>query len=208
MVFGIFLKIIGIDKWILNPERWCSQSATLTMPANLENSAAATGLESSVFISIPKKGNPKECSNYHTVALISHASKVMLKILQAIFNNTWNMWNVNFQIFKLVLEKAEEPEIKLPASIVSLKKQESSRKTFISAFDCLDHNKLWKNYERDGNIRPPYLSPEKSVCRSGSNNQNRWHHPYGRKRRRTKEPPDESERGEWKRWFKAQHSEN
>ena len=53
------------------------------MPANLENSAVATGLEKSVFIPIPKKGNAKECSNYHTIALISHASKVMLKILQA-----------------------------------------------------------------------------------------------------------------------------
>ena len=53
------------------------------MPANLENSAVATGLEKSVFIPIPKKGNTKECSNYCTVALISHASKVMLKILKA-----------------------------------------------------------------------------------------------------------------------------
>ena len=53
------------------------------MAANLENSAAATGLEKVSFHSIPKKGNPKECSNYHTIALISHASKVMLKILQA-----------------------------------------------------------------------------------------------------------------------------
>ena len=53
------------------------------MPANLENSAVATGLEKSVFIPIPKKGNAKECSNYCTIALISHASKVMLKILQA-----------------------------------------------------------------------------------------------------------------------------
>ena len=53
------------------------------MPANLENSALATGLEKSVFIPIPKKGNAKECSNYHTVALISRASKVMLKIHQA-----------------------------------------------------------------------------------------------------------------------------
>ena len=53
------------------------------MPANLENSAVAMGLERSVFIPIPKKGNAKECSNYHTNALISHASKVMLKILQA-----------------------------------------------------------------------------------------------------------------------------
>ena len=53
------------------------------MPANLENSAVATGLEKSVFIPIPKRGNAKECSNYHTIALISHASKIMLKILQA-----------------------------------------------------------------------------------------------------------------------------
>ena len=53
------------------------------MPANLENSAVATGLERSVFIPIPKKGNAKECSNYRTIALISQASKVMLKILQA-----------------------------------------------------------------------------------------------------------------------------
>ena len=52
------------------------------MQANLENSAVATGLERSVFIPIPKKGNAKECSNYRTFALISHASKVMLKILQ------------------------------------------------------------------------------------------------------------------------------
>ena len=53
------------------------------MPANLEKSAVATGLEKSLFIPIPKKGNAKECSNYRTVALISQASKVMLKILQA-----------------------------------------------------------------------------------------------------------------------------
>ena len=53
------------------------------MPANLENSAVATGLEKSVFIPIPKKGNAKECSNYHTIALISHAGKIILKILQA-----------------------------------------------------------------------------------------------------------------------------
>ena len=53
------------------------------MPANLENLAVATGLEKVSFIPIPKKSNAKECSNYHTIALISHASKVMLKILQA-----------------------------------------------------------------------------------------------------------------------------
>ena len=53
------------------------------MPANLETSAVATGLEKVSFVPVPKKGNAKECSNYHTVALISHASKVMLRVLQA-----------------------------------------------------------------------------------------------------------------------------
>ena len=60
-----------------------SKSAALNMPPYLENSAVATGLERSVFIPIPKKGNAKEGSNYCTIAVISHASKVMLKILQA-----------------------------------------------------------------------------------------------------------------------------
>ena len=55
----------------------------LNRPANLENPAMATGLERSVFIPSPKKGNAKKCSNYRTVALIAHASKEMLKILQA-----------------------------------------------------------------------------------------------------------------------------
>ena len=84
----------------------------------------------SVFILIPKKGNAKECSNYHTIALISHTSKVMLKILQARLQQYVNRELLEF---KLVLEKAEEPEIKLPASAGSSKKQESSRKTTISA---------------------------------------------------------------------------
>ena len=53
------------------------------MPANLENSAVATGLERSVLIPIPKRGNAKECSNYYIIALVSHASKVMLKLLKA-----------------------------------------------------------------------------------------------------------------------------
>ena len=60
------------------------------MPANLDNSAVATGLEKVSFIPIPKKGNAKECSNYRTIALISHASKVMLKILQARFQQYVN----------------------------------------------------------------------------------------------------------------------
>ena len=87
-------------------------------------------MKRSVFIPIPKNGNAKECSNYCITALISHASKVMLKILQA---RLQQYVNHKFLMFKLVLEKAEEPEIKLPTFDGSLKKQESSRKTSISA---------------------------------------------------------------------------
>ena len=87
------------------------------MPANLEKSAVATELERSVFIPIPKKGNAKECSNYCTIAFISHTSKAMLKILQVRLQQY-----ANFQMLKLDLEKAEEPEIKLSTSIGSSKK--------------------------------------------------------------------------------------
>ena len=81
---------------------------------------------------------------------------------------------MNFQMFKLVLEKAEEPEIKLPTSIGSEKKQDNLKKKthfftdYAKAFDCVDHNKL-ENSSRDENTRPLYLSPEKPVCRSRSN---------------------------------------
>ena len=80
------------------------------------------------FTPIPKKGNAKECSNFCPIALISQASKVILKILQARLQQY-----VNHELpeFKLDLEKAEESEIKLPISIGSSKKQESSRKTFL-----------------------------------------------------------------------------
>ena len=72
----------------------------------------------SVFIPIPKKDNAKECSNYHTIALISHASKVMLKILQG---RLQQYMNHELPLFKLDLEKAEEPEIKLSTSVGSSK---------------------------------------------------------------------------------------
>jgi len=84
----------------------------------------------SVFIPIPKEGSAKECSNYHTIALISHSSKVMLKILQA---RLQQYVNCELPFFKLVLGKAEEPETKLSTSAGSSKKQERSRKTSISA---------------------------------------------------------------------------
>ena len=84
----------------------------------------------SVFTPIPKKGNAKECSNYDTVALISHAIKVMLNILQARLQ-----WYVNHELpdVQAGFEKAEEPEIQLPTCAGSSKQQESSRKTSISA---------------------------------------------------------------------------
>ena len=100
------------------------------------------------------RDNPKECSNYHTIALISHTSKVMLKILQASLQQYVN-WEL--QMFKLVLEKAEEPDIKLPTSTRSSKKQESSRKTSISAlltmpkpstvWITINCGKFWRRWE-------------------------------------------------------------
>ena len=90
----------------------------------MENSAVATGLEKVSFHS-----NAKECSNYCTIALISHASKVMLKILQARLQQYMKHELPDVQAG---FRKAEEPETKLPTSAGSLKKQESSRKTSIS----------------------------------------------------------------------------
>ena len=75
-------------------------------------------------------------------------------------------------MFNMNLEKAEVPDIKLPTSTGSLKKKESSRKKvyfcfidYAKAFDCVDHNELWKILKENGNTRPPELHPEKSVFR-------------------------------------------
>ena len=116
------------------------------MPANLENSAMATGVEKSVFTAILKKGNAPKCSNYHTIALISHTSKVMLKILQVRLQ-----YNMNHELpdVHAGFRKTEEPEIKLITSVASSKKQVSSRKTSTSTLltiqkplTVVDHNKL------------------------------------------------------------------
>ena len=86
------------------------------------------------------------------------------------------MWTVNFQMFKMALEKAEEPEIKLPTSSGSIEKAREFQKNIYScfidyakAFDCVDHNKLWKILKEDGDTRPPNLPLEKPICGSGSN---------------------------------------
>ena len=107
----------------------------------------------SIFIPIPKKGNAKESSDYHIAALISHASKIMLKILQA----RLQQFNENFQMYKLDLEKAEEPEIKLPTSAGSSKKTREFQKNiyfgftdYAKPFDWVDHNKLWKILQEIG----------------------------------------------------------
>ena len=105
----------------------------------------ATGVEKVSFVPM-LKGNTKECSNYHIIALISHVSQVMLKILQARLQQYVNQELPDVQAG---LEKADEPEIKLPTSAGSSKKQENSRKT--STFSSLitpktfcDYNKLWE----------------------------------------------------------------
>ena len=117
------------------------------MPANLENSAVARGLEI-VFIPIPKKGNAKECSNYHTVAVISHANKVMLKNLQARLQQYVNRELPDVQAgfrkgrgttdqianIRLIMEKAREFQKNIYFCFID----------YAKAFDCVDHNKLWK----------------------------------------------------------------
>ena len=126
----------------------------------------------SVFIPIPKRGNTKECSNYCTIAFISHASKVMLKILQT---RLQQYVNGELHMFKLDLEKAEEPEIKLPHPLDHQKsKRVPEKHLFLLSWL---HQRLWlygsqqtvENPSRDGNTRPPDLPPKKSVCRSRSN---------------------------------------
>ena len=118
------------------------------MPANLENSAVATGLKRSVFTPTPKKGNVKESSTYGTIALISHASKVMLKILQARLQQYVNNElpdvqsgfnkgrGIRDQIANIhwITEKAREFQKNIYFRFID----------YTKAFDCMDHNKLWK----------------------------------------------------------------
>ena len=118
------------------------------MPANLENSAVDTGLEKVSFHSIPKKGNPKECSNYCTIALISHASKVMLKILQTRLQQYVNQELPDVQAG---FRKGRGTRDQIANILWFIKKAREFQKNFCfcfiddaKAFDCVDHNKLWK----------------------------------------------------------------
>ena len=140
------------------------------MPAKMENSAVAQEWKRSVFILITKKGNVKECSNYHTIALISHACKVMLKILQA---RLQQYVNCELPDVQAGFRKGRGTRDQIANILWIIRKAREFQKNFrfidyAKAFDCVDHKKL-ENSERDGNIRPPDLPPEKSVCRSGSN---------------------------------------
>ena len=117
------------------------------MPANSENSEVATGLERSVFIPIPKKGNAKECWNYRTIALISHASRVMLKILQARLQQYMNRERPDVQAgFRK--GRGTTSNCLHPLNHGKSKRvPENINFCFIDyaiASDSMDHSKLWK----------------------------------------------------------------
>ena len=138
------------------------------MPTNLENSAWPQDWKGSVFIPIPKKGNAKECSNYHTIALISRASKVMFKILQARLQQYVNRElpdvqadfrkgrGTRNQIANIywIMEKAREFQKNYWNYF--LKAIYFCFIDYTKAFDCVDHNKLWKILQEMG--IPDHLS--------------------------------------------------
>ena len=125
----------------------------------------------SVFFSIPKKGNAKECSNYCTIVLISHTSKVMLKILQA---RLQQYVNCEFPHVQTGFRKGRGTRDQIASICWIIEKQEFQKNIYFffidcaKAFDCVDHNKL-ENSSRAEKSRLPDLPPEKSVCRSRRN---------------------------------------
>ena len=131
------------------------------MPANLENSAVATGLEKVSFHSNPKE---RQCSNYRTVALISHASKVMFKILQARLQQYMDCELLDIQA-AFRKSRGMRDQIANIHWIIGKAREFQKNICFIDyakVFDCVDHNKL-ENSSRDENTRPPDLPPEKSI---------------------------------------------
>ena len=117
------------------------------MSTILEDSAVDTGLEKSVFIPIPKKGNVKECSNYHTIALISHGSKIMLKILQARLAQytNWELPDVQAGFRKVRGTRDQTTKIHwIIENTREFQKNINFCFTDFTVFDCVDHNKLWK----------------------------------------------------------------
>ena len=121
------------------------------MPANLKNSAVAAGLEK-VFIPIPKKGNAKECSNYCTTVPISHASTVMLKILQARLQQDVNR---ELSDVKAGFRKGRGTRDQIANILWIIEKAREFQKNFCfidytKAFDCVDPNKLWETLKEMG----------------------------------------------------------
>ena len=124
------------------------------MPANMENSAVATGLEKVSYHPNLKERNPKECSNYRTVALISHTSKVILKILQARLQQYMNRELSDVQDgFRKVRGNRDQ----VVNILWIIKKAKEFRKSiyfcftdYAKAFGCVDHNKLWKSLTEMG----------------------------------------------------------
>ena len=124
------------------------------MPENLENSAVATGLEKVSFHSIPKKGNAKECSNYRTIALISHASKVMLKILQ---DRLQQHVNRELPDVQAGFRKGRGTRDQIANICWIMEKEIEFHKNiyfcfidYAKAFDCVDHNQPWKILKETG----------------------------------------------------------
>ena len=155
---------------ISNPKRWCCEGAVLSMPANLENSAVATGLEKLSFHS-KKKGNAKECWNYGTIALNSHASKVMLKILQARLQQYVNRELPD--VYARFIEKAEETS-NCQHPLENSKSKRVPEKYLLLLYWLQQSLWLCRSQQtvensRGGNTRSHYLPPEKSVCKSRSN---------------------------------------
>ena len=133
------------------------------MPANLENSAVATGVEKSVFIPIPKKGNAKECSNYHTIALISHISKVMLKILQARLQESMNCEHPDVQARFRKGRENRDQIVNIRWIIEKARKfQKNIYFCFIDYPKTFDHNKLWKILKEMG--IPDHLTASWEIC--------------------------------------------
>ena len=123
----------------------------------------------SVFIPIPKKGNAKECSNYSTIALISYASKVILKILQVWIQQYMNQ---EFPDIQAGFRKGRGTRDQIVNVCWIIKKAREFQKTSTSLTmpkPLYGSKQTVENSSRDGNTRPPDLPPEKSVCRSGSN---------------------------------------
>ena len=152
---------------IQNINGWCHQGAAFNMSANLQTQQWPQDWKRSIFIPIPKKGSTKECANHQTIAFISQVSKVLLKILHAKLQHDANQElpdvqagfqerrGTRDQVANIcwVIEKAREFQKNVYLYFID----------YTKAFDCVDHNKLWKTLKEMG--LPDHLTClEKPVC--------------------------------------------